>query len=396
MSFFTKKHSAEENEPQFRTGSPSENLFSHPQVVKSLLDSIPKVGIAIATADMGKAKSGNEIFYMNETMKEIIRSMEPDLIKNYGVSAKEVLGGSIHRFHVNPDRIRGILSQIHEGEIRKNQVMEIGGSFLLSTSRIIAHPDTHEVLGYMTSFIDITEAQALKNNLSAQTGRDDSILRSVADLDQSTKEILKTTSDISSESRQTQREAEDGQNVVLLMNGQVAQAGEAMNTLGNVVNALSSRSLEIGKIVEVINDIASQTNLLALNAAIEAARAGDQGRGFAVVADEVRKLAERTIKATREIGETIRETQEDTNQTVAMIKSALEMVEGSKKMSKDVDEVFSSIVIRSRELSQSISDIVDATKTQSQKVGEIQSNLEKARTETQKTRQLLEKSDQSI
>ncbi|HEU6438082.1 MAG TPA: Cache 3/Cache 2 fusion domain-containing protein [Nitratidesulfovibrio sp.] len=61
----------------------------------------------------------------------------------------------------------------------------------------------------------------------------------------------------------------------------------------------------IGRIMDVISDIADQTNLLALNAAIEAARAGDAGRGFAVVADEVRKLAEKTMGATREVGEAV-------------------------------------------------------------------------------------------
>ena len=62
----------------------------------------------------------------------------------------------------------------------------------------------------------------------------------------------------------------------------------------------------IGRIMNVISDIADQTNLLALNAAIEAARAGDAGRGFAVVADEVRKLAEKTMTATKEVGDAIR------------------------------------------------------------------------------------------
>jgi methyl-accepting chemotaxis protein len=80
------------------------------------------------------------------------------------------------------------------------------------------------------------------------------------------------------------------------------------------IKALGQRSLEITRIVELVDDLAAQTNLLALNAAIEASRAGEGGKGFAVVADEVRKLAERSGVATKDIGAFIESIQEATDE----------------------------------------------------------------------------------
>jgi methyl-accepting chemotaxis protein len=93
-----------------------------------------------------------------------------------------------------------------------------------------------------------------------------------------------------------------------------------------VMTGIDDNARDVGKIVTIIADIADQTNLLALNAAIEAARAGDAGRGFAVVADEIRRLAERSVKATREIGDFVARVQKDTDQAVTLSRSVLHQI----------------------------------------------------------------------
>ncbi|MCK5237256.1 MAG: methyl-accepting chemotaxis protein, partial [Deltaproteobacteria bacterium] len=88
--------------------------------------------------------------------------------------------------------------------------------------------------------------------------------------------------------------AEEGGLVVQQTMAGMSKIEETVQQSSEKIRELGVRSKEIGKIVNVINEIAAQTNLLALNAAIEAARAGEHGKGFAVVASEVRKLAERS------------------------------------------------------------------------------------------------------
>lgn len=116
------------------------------------------------------------------------------------------------------------------------------------------------------------------------------------------------------------------------------------------MDRLGIAAKSIGKVIDVINDIADQTNLLALNATIEAASAGEAGKGFAVVASEVKELAKQTAGATEEIEKQIEEMQANTI-------SAVEAIELVAKVIEEVNLISQTIVSAIEEQSATVNEI---------------------------------------
>ena len=149
-------------------------------------------------------------------------------------------------------------------------------------------------------------------------------------------QIAETSEAVARYAAETLRFAEEGREAV-------AASVSAMDTIAARVDSIATRALslgeksqEIGRILEVIDDLADQTNLLALNAAIEAARAGEHGRGFAVVASEVRKLAERSQESAAQIQGIVSEIQAETNATIIATEEGAKEVHQGTELARGV------------------------------------------------------------
>jgi twitching motility protein PilJ len=158
-----------------------------------------------------------------------------------------------------------------------------------------------------------------------------------------------------------------------------------VQTTGKKIKGLGERSLEIGAIIEVINEIATQTNLLALNAAIEAARAGEQGRGFAVVADEVRKLAERAGRATKDITSLIKGIQVETSEAVTVMEEGTREVEEGTKLADQAGAALREIEQIVKQTSMLVTDITKAAADQVKVSEGVASSMDSISKLTQET-----------
>jgi len=145
----------------------------------------------------------------------------------------------------------------------------------------------------------------------------------------------------------------------------MGRTNKSIQQSSETIQALGKRADDIGKIIEVIDDLAEQTNLLALNAAIEAARAGEHGLGFAVVADEVRKLAEKSTQSTKEISELIQSIQKEAREAVVNMSKSTEIVEEGLALGKDLNAALQKISTVVSEVFKFAQEIGNATTEQS-------------------------------
>lgn len=227
-----------------------------------------------------------------------------------------------------------------------------------------------ETLSSSTNQMSARAVQAA-GNANTQSSKTNQIAAAAQEMTVTIGEISHNAENAAQASRVSAETADQGGAVMQSAAETMERIATATSTVAEKMTSLAARSEEIGKVINVIQEISEQTNLLALNAAIEAARAGEHGRGFAVVAGEVRRLAERTKSATEEIAATIRSIQDETRSTLQVMDDSRVAVETGMNETCRARKSLEAIIESSKQVEHQIQLIATAATEQTAASGEI-------------------------
>jgi len=209
-------------------------------------------------------------------------------------------------------------------------------------------------------------------------------------------EIARNTGSAAESAERSKGNAQAGASGVREAVASIGRVKERILALKETMTTLGNQAEGIGQVLGVISDIADQTNLLALNAAIEAARAGDAGRGFAVVADEVRKLAEKTMVATKQVGDSVRSIQERARENVIAVDATAGDIVESSSMAEQSGRAMEEIVDIVQQTALEVASIATASEEQSATSEEINRSVAEVNQVAKETAESVEQSSQVV
>jgi phosphate/phosphite/phosphonate ABC transporter binding protein len=378
-------------------------------IVIKPIRSIEKAAKSLADGDLSFSlgiKSNDEIGRLSKAINTSLHSLGSVLyrVKNGSRRATEVAGKVEGEFKkvsegtkLESEAIANIASSIEQ---MNSAATEISGS----TERLAA--STEETATSMEEMV--TSIGHVADNAQELSNAVDSTSASIEELSATIKEVAQKAEELSAASEETLaaaeeiytsvKEVEQSSKESALLSEKVKNDAstfgmasvdktiEGMQNIkssvektANLIMKLGGRSDEIGKILNVIDDITDQTTLLALNAAILAAQAGEHGKGFSVVADEIKDLAERTSFSTQEIAALIQAVQKEVKDAIHAMDEGLRSVEEGFKVARDAGDALRKIVDSSKQSAEMSISIERSTAEQARATRLVSEAMEKVK-----------------
>ena len=286
------------------------------------------------------------------TMLKDISEGDGDLTKRLKISSKDEIGELATYFNIFIEKLQGIIAKIKGNT---DTVASSATELSAVSTQIAANA---EEMSTQTSTVASATEQATTNI--------NSISSAAEEMSSSANSVATAIEEMSASLNEVSRNCQKELQIAAEANTHAKSSKDVMDKLGTAAKA-------IGKVVEVINDIADQTNLLALNATIEAASAGEAGKGFAVVASEVKELAKQTAQATQEIQKQVEDMQANTD-------SAIKAIESVSKVIEEVNVISQTIVSAVEQQSATVNEISSNVSGVSTGAQEVSKNVAKSAT----------------
>ncbi|KAF5090662.1 Methyl-accepting chemotaxis protein (MCP) signaling domain protein [anaerobic digester metagenome] len=245
------------------------------------------------------------------------------------------------------------IGELSLGNMNLEDARPFPGDFITISNAInVIIRSLNDVMG------DINEAaEQVASGSSQVSDGSQSLAQGSTEQASSVQELTASIAEISDQTKSNAVAANHARELASAVKENADKGNAQMVAMQHSMVAINQSSVDISKIIKVIDDIAFQTNILALNAAVEAARAGQHGKGFAVVAEEVRSLAARSAEAAKEttnlIEGSIIKVQEGTTIANATAVALDDIVAGIEK----VADLIGNIAIASNEQASAIAQI---------------------------------------